>query len=158
PALGASRAFAGVAAALVVTLVACLVAVGVGRGVPAAEAQAAADSAAVHLVSFRGADGEVWRESGELGRLSSTSPAFQTFVSDRLDALWQEAGSRVQCAHSVSLEVHRWLSSGFAVGRETIHAHGGDPATCTGGSALTLYSASGGSWHLVTGTQQSLFA
>lgn len=100
----------------------------------------------------------VWRHSGRLDQLDALPAPARAFVRDRLDQMWEAAGSRTACEHSATVVVRRYSPLGYLrVTREGMAAHGGDPDSCTGTGRLAIYADWSGSWRRIAATTGTRF-
>jgi hypothetical protein len=67
----------------------------------------------VRTVTYRGFGVDIRRASGDLGKLSRTSPAFQRVVRNTLNQMWRASGAEPRCATAPVITVKRWRSDGW---------------------------------------------
>lgn len=102
---------------------------------------------AVTLVKYPGIGIEISRLSGNQRKLKGAPASFKRYVVARLDALFEEAGSKPRCATAPTIVIKRYDSRGFASGGE------GSYGPCAGGGYAILYKHSASGWEPILGTQ-----
>jgi hypothetical protein len=136
---------------------------------PTAAAVDTAKQSPPRLLSFKGSvfqksqGSQVWRGSAIPKSLAKTSPAFKQFLRKRLNQMWRADGAQTDCARSYAIRVHRYLSTGYAMTLEIVHAHGGDPGHCSrpiidGLWNLGLYAKSSQGWGVAQVTPGPFFS
>lgn len=86
-----------------------------------------------------------------LGRISTTSPAFQDFVERRLTRLWKDNDPRPKCRTAAAMIVKKWRSDGYALISDM-----GNFAPCPGGGWIQIAVREDGRWRTPVrlGTQE----
>lgn len=82
-----------------------------------------------------------WRASGQLDRLSKTSPSFRHAVRGELDEMWHAIGSRPACKQATFVQVKEFRPRVAYLDNEG-SASGGPgkaPARCAGGGNFQFF-------------------
>lgn len=108
----------------------------------------AARSAAGTKVVYPGRGVQVWRASGQLGRLDDTSPAFRRAVRRHLQELWVALDRDPDCAQAPFVQVKEYRPRvAFISNAGTFSGGPGDaPEKCAGGGAYHFYVKRDGKW------------
>lgn len=152
---GRWAALVGVVAVLAAGLALVVTAGGPG---PARADDGPAERGARDWVTYAGDGVRVWRASGQLDRLSETSPAFRRFVAKQLNMMWREyVDADPACAQAPLVVVKEFRPRvAFISNQGTFPGGPGDaPDTCASGGAFHFYVKRDGEWRapLVLGGQ-----
>lgn len=94
---------------------------------------------------------EIARLSGDQRKLTGTPAHFKRFVKGRLDAMFEDAGSRPRCATAPLVVVDRYHGDGWA------HAGEGSYGRCPSGGHNVIYQRGRSGWHQILGAQDTRF-
>jgi hypothetical protein len=153
-----SFTFAVLVSLVVALVIACLspFSVASAASTGGSNAHSAATAKDTRLITYPGRFGvSVWRNEGDLKRLTGAPSDLKQFVRHRLDVLWGDVDRRPVCAHTPLIVVKRIRTDGFAkITDEGVFPHGPGTNSCATGGHAAIFATVAGKWREVLGTQE----